>query len=129
MPFNQDNFQTEGLQRRTASPYLPEGDRYLAETAYHIVDKAPLVLADSNLSPIQKTLALQIMNDASKDKGGFFDTKSLVNAAVGAGLGYGAALVTGKIMSSIFSIDPSHTKQLAEMGAIGGLLKATRIWK
>lgn len=129
MQFDENNLETIGLNQRKVSPYLPEGDRYLAQSAYHIVDKAPLILADSALSPIQKTLALQIMNDASKDTRGFFDTRSLVNAAVGAGLGYGAALITGKIMSSIFNIDPSKTQQLAEMGAIGGLLKATKIWK
>ncbi len=126
MPFNDNQpLSTEGLP----AGYLQEGDRYLANTAYHIVDKAPLILADTQLSPIQKTLALQIMNDASKDRGGFFDTRALVNAAVGAGLGYGAALLTGKILGSVFSIDPIHTKNLAEMGAVGGLLRATRIWK
>lgn len=91
---------------------------------------AQTLAMDSSLSPVQKAIAINMVREASKDKGGIgFTTTDLVRAGIGAGLGYGAAAITGKTLGSVFGLNPKTQKTLARIGAVGGLLKATGVWK
>jgi hypothetical protein len=48
--------------------------------------------------------------------------KSLMNTAIRAGLGFGAAYLFGKGIGSLFSLPPEQTKKLSQVGGIAGAL-------
>lgn len=109
----------------------PMGDPYGFSAQYAPLPSAMAVVSDTSLSPLQKTLALQSIRLASEkaNNRGLFSTEDLVHGFVGAGLGYAAATVTGKVLGSVFGLSQDHQSQLANIGAIGGLLKSTGIWR
>lgn len=87
------------------------------------------VVSDPTLSPMQKTLAMQIIRNARKDESPLITTEDIVKGAIGAGLGYGAARVTGSVLGSIFGLSAENQTTLARIGALGGALRNTGIWR
>lgn len=90
---------------------------------------AGTVMSDPTLTPVQKALGMQIVADAAKETGFYFTTPDLVRAGIGAGMGYGAAYVTGKAMGAVFGMSPDAQKSMSRLGALGGLLRATGVWQ
>mgnify|MGYP000871629642 CR=1 FL=1 len=98
---------------------------------YNPVVSAITLAQDASLTPAQKAIAVQMLADATRrSQSSFgFTTPDLIRAGIGAGLGYGAAKVTGKVLGAVFGLAPESQKQLSTIGAVGGLLRATGVWR
>ena len=98
--------------------------------SYNPTIAATTLINDEGLTPAQKAVTLDMLAKATSKSPGFgFTTNDLVRAGIGAGLGYGAATVTGKILGAVFGLSPSSQRKLSNIGAVGGLLRATNIWR
>lgn len=107
-----------------------KGKDALNAMVYNPLMSAHVVLTDPSLSMSQRAIAVDIISQANRRTPSFgFTTGDLIHGAIGAGLGYGAAALTGKILGSVFSLSPQAQSRLSAAGAVGGLLKATGIWK
>ena len=82
---------------------------------------------DPVLSLQEKAQATQYLMDANNYKPrGMISPTSLTQAAIGAGVGYGAATLFSKAMNGIFGGLPTSTqKKLQTAGVIGGILLNT----
>lgn len=109
--------------------YFPQIDPLDYINLHNSPQAAETIVNDKAMSPAQRAYALQLVNNAAKEKGGLFSTGDLVRAGVGAGLGYGAASLTGKTLGLVFGMSGPAQKTLARAGALGGLLRATGVWK
>jgi 2'-5' RNA ligase len=97
-------------------------------TYFGVVPAAQTVLDDPWLDPVGRALALHVISEAqNRKKSPLISTGDLVHAAVGAGLCYAAGNVAGRVMGAIFGLPPELQQRAAQMGALGGILKATGI--
>lgn len=88
------------------------------------------VMSDPTLDPVQKAQGLIIVNKAAENESrGLITTGDVIRGAVGAGLGLGAGVIAGKSLGALFTLPANTQKVLAGTGAVGGLLKATGVWK
>ena len=88
-----------------------------------------IIMADPILSPYEKAVAIQTVENALQQSStkGMFTVGDLVRGAIGAGLGYTGARVTGTLLGLTFGASPSTQKRLGQFGTIGGILANTGI--
>jgi hypothetical protein len=99
--------------------YFPSNDPVSEQDAFNFADTAPTVLLDADLGPAQKAFALTLLQRAQKNKADAgFTTNDLIMAGLGAGLGYGAAKLTGKVLGTIFSLPDSTQRTISQLGEL-----------
>ena len=102
-----------GLDTSSGSSYPGATTQFGPSSSLRAVESATTLLADPNLSPIQKALGMQLIADAADNNDGVhFQTSDLIRAGLGARLGYGAAAITGKVLGAVFGLPPNNQKQL-----------------
>ena len=122
------------LIKRAASPY--EAPDYWREP---VPGHVPMHMArnmirtDPTLT-LQERLALYNMLNAAgaqsgKGKTGLVSTGDFARAAVGAAAGGGVGWATGKLLGALLGITPKSQRRLRDVGALGGILRATGIWR
>lgn len=114
-----------GTSNRNYSTYLPMHERTIPSraTAYQIEN-------DAYTDPVTKAKLLYMIDTASDGRPGLISVKGLTNAGVGAGLGYAAASLSGKVLGGVFGgLPPSIYKRLQQAGIVGGILMNTGLLK
>lgn len=119
-----DNLQTFG------SINLPKEDPLLFSRKIASKPAKQLIKEDMGLSPVQRLQVSQLVEDAEKesDMSGLISTGDIIKAGLGAGIGFGGAYVTGKVLGTVFGLPSNVQKRMAQVGAIGGALRATGVW-
>jgi len=102
-------------------PFEPNQDHISVNAA------ANAVLADPKMTLSQKSVAFEVLSNASNGRNsGLITQNDLVRGALGAGLGYAAAKVLGSTLGTLFGMDRTTQRRLSQTGAIGGLFNSLR---
>jgi len=85
---------------------------------------------DPYLSPVDKAKAVSVIDEASGGRSGLVGWDDIARAGVGAGIGYAAASLFGKVLSGVFGgLDRGTQKKIQASGALAGLLMNTGVIK
>ena len=92
---------------------------------------AGTLITDPILNPAEKATAFRTLAGAmqSRNDQGLITTGDLVRGAMGAGLGYAAGSLVGRTMGAVFGAPPELQQTLGRIGLVGGLLRASGIWR
>lgn len=85
---------------------------------------------DPYMSPVDKAKAVSVIDEASGGRSGLVGWDDIARAGVGAGIGYAAASLFGKVLSGVFGgLDRGTQKKIQASGALAGLLMNTGVIK
>ena len=115
--------QVEVDHMRGIGPNAPAPKQASWDNPIPIAYTSSLIAADPMLSYDQKLQALQLVNEAAQgQRHGLISPGQLVDAALGAGVGWLGARALGSMMGTVFGLDLHSQKQLGNIGLVGGAL-------
>lgn len=88
------------------------------------------IMSDMNMTPGEKVRALYHVDQAAGgDRSGLLANpgQKLFGSMLGAGLGYGTAALGGKVMGTVFGLQPKYQNTLSRVGAVAGLLRGAGV--
>ena len=88
---------------------------------------ANMLYEDPVMDPMQKSRAIGYLYSANQNtsKPGLISWGDVSRAAIGAGVGYGAATLFGKVLGGVMALPSSTQKKLQTAGMVGGMLVNT----
>lgn len=114
-----------GLFKKSSNKYA---NWLYSRPSVPIQDTRMLIMHDPYLSELDKYQVLQYLDEASggKDRG-LISTEQLVDAGIGAGLGYGMANLAGRTLGSFLGLRPATKHKLSNLGILAGILYGSGI--
>jgi 2'-5' RNA ligase len=112
----------------SASPHMVGGfSPYTSNHHTSVAAAANSVMADVTLNPMEKARALYAIDlaDSGNDFRGLVTTPDLIRGAIGAGMG----AMAGRVLGALGGLPSATQSRMARVGAVGGLLRATGLWR
>ena len=111
---------------------LPYMDSLAFSRRFSTNESKRLLASDPTLSSAQRMQVMTVLNSAEQQEPGYrglISSRDILRAGVGAGIGYAGAKALAGVVGRAVGLPPHLQSRAAQLGAIGGALRATGVWQ